>query len=1056
MFNKIKARKAPLSLSSVSNAIKSVGTTDLSPDVAPKNLKITVGDQLGLPADSITAVAYDPVQSLLAVCTRDNAVRVYGQQSVEVVFEFKTALAISHLRFVKGVYLACVQTLGTVTVLSLQSKKILASYLTPGAITAVESDPSMDWLVLGMQNGAILFFDVDRFALTPFRVDNLQKLVMPKQKLSPVLALEWHPRDIGTLLVTYSHCAVQYLISGGDVKCAFVYQLTKEARGFEYSMAVDGTKKRMFGSVKEVIPALVEAHYHPNGLHVVTVHVDGTLVFWDASGTLLEARTIKETSLHKPGPPPPSLNPEDAPESIRVKWVAGQDPEITQLVVAGADHKDPGSLDILDFGYTLKYSLTSHEKQGEFYVRPTDGQRKIAVRFYGKQLQTNPEHISHILPLAADAQPYFDGGHNPTALILVTNVGGLYLVPFSETAAPDVVLPPSIAAIAPPVRFSGLQTIKRVEWFSILSKKGPSKLLRGGAPVNHNYPHCVGFDETLHNIMITGHENGSVRMLDLTSGEYHDDERLVQLNLKNTLDDGSSSSYRITQVSCAFESREMLVGLVNGNVAICKFAKLGHDPARKAPAKTGYELCPVQHENGDVRIVSISNRVLGLFGSHSFVPVSLLQLGSKEPISCLKMSNAGFGAIAYKSGRLVVCDITRGPAVILNLESIIKHLPSVTGECYITTLEFAIMEYGQDGFSSLILMAGTNAGGNLLLFKIVPLPNGGFDAVFTDKSIGLNYKGGENSASGLDAIIPVNSANGRSAVATLDLFRRLSQGIVVPGLLLVSSQRDLRVLKTPKQKLAHKVVDEACVGSGIIQFRTKGMALATVTRSGFVKLFSLPGLSDIADVKIPTDTYARIQKNGGVTSATVLCTGEIVLRLNATEHLSLLLFDDTKARAPKEPTSDLLFNDTAIIPPRPTAGALLWAKGQTSYISSKDLTILLAGPNRKPAKHPESQLAYNISPEANPNQSYGAYSGSGAPGSKGDSAAYAEPVRKSTQTNPYAFGTLGFLQSMRDGMDAVEESVNSYANGFSESMTETVESQKRSMYTLAFKSKFGF
>lgn len=1071
MFNKIKLRKAPLSLSSVSNAIKGVGATEISPkDLSPKHLKIAVGNQVGLPIDSVVAIAFDPVQSLLAICTRDNAIRVYGQHTVEVVFEFKTSSAISHLKFVKGVYLACVQTSGAITILSLHSKKILSSYLAPGTITAVECDPSMDWLILGLQNGSLLFYDVDRFALTPMRVDNLQKVVMPKQKMSPVFNIEWHPRDIGTILITYSHCAIQYSVSGGGIKNAFIYQLTKDCRGFEYSNAVEtGGKKRMFGSNKEVIPQLVESHYHPNGLHVVTVHIDGTLVFWDANGTLLEARTIAETRLQKPGPPVTIL-PEEAPESIHAKWIAGQDPELTQLVVSGATRNAPDVLDILDFGYTLKYSLTSHENQGEFYARPVDGLRKFPVKFNRRLQEQGPlEFITQIVPIAGEAQPYFAGGHNPCGLMLISSLGALYFETFLTTPGSSVApisLPPSIAAIVPPVTYSEMQTVKRVEWFSILSSRKSSgassresALLSGGAPVNRSYPRCVGQDENYRTIVVTGHENGSIRLLDLTSGEYNDEESLVHLNLKDTLFNGKdSASYRVTQVSCSLEGREMLVGLGNGNVAICKFSKLAHNPSTKLPVKKGYEECPLQHENGDARIVNIIGRVLGSFNSSSsFVPVSLLEVETRDRITCLKMSHAGFAAIGYKSGKLVVCDITRGPAVILNLENITKHLPSVTAECYITTIEFAIMEYGQDGYSSLLMIAGTNAGGNLLTFKIVPQPSGGFEAVFADKTIGLNYKSGDDTgASGLDKIMPLNSTNGASAIATLDMFQRLGQNILIPGLIVISSSRDLRVLKTPKQKLAHKVVDEACVGCGLVNFRNKGVVLAAVTRSGFVKLFALPTLSDIADIKLPADTYAKIQRplqSGAAAGSAVLNTGEIILKLNATEFLSLLLYDESTNKTNKgEKVTDLLFNDTAIIPPRPSAGAMLWAKGQVTYMSSKDLATLISGPNRKPAKHLESELAYNISPEANPNQAYGAY----APQKKGATPAYAEPVRQTTQSNPYAFGTQGFMRSVRDGMDAVEESVNSYASGFSESMTDTVEGQKRAMYSLAFKSKFGF
>lgn len=1058
MFNKLKLRKAPLSLSSVSNAIKSSGTQNLSPELLPKHLKAQVGDVLGLPPDSIITVAFDPVQLLLAVSTTRGAVHVFGQHTVEVAFEFKTSSHIAHLRFVKGVYLVCAEALGNVTVLSLHSKSVLGSYLAPSAIVSVDTDPSLDWLILGLANGSLMFYDIDRLHMTPMRMDNLQKVVLPKLKMSPVLSVQWHPRDIGTVLVAYSHCAVQYSISNGGIKNCFVYQLDNSARAFEHANAYEtGGKKKLFGSAKDVLVLLKEAHYHPNGLHIVTVHNNGTLVFWDANdGTLLTARTVRETAIHKPGPP---LALEECGE-IRAKWVTGQDPEYTLLLVTGASVQRPDVIDVLDFGFTLKYTLTSHEKQAEFYNNPTEGQRKIDVKFNRRLQEQGPlEYIAQILPVAAEAQPYFDGGHNPSRIILVSSLGAMYFAEFA-TDAPLLVFPPSLGTIVPPITFSSVEAVKRIDWFSIMSntRNGPSQnsmLLSGGAPVNRNFPKSLGLDENVHSIMITGHENGMVKLLDVSPGEYHGQERLIEIKLKDTLNTGESASYRISLVSCSFESRELLVGLANGNVAICKFMK---NLATTKPAKTGYDNCKTLHENGDAKIVDLSSRILGRFPQPSFMPAFLMQLTSgKDAISCLKMCNAGFAAIAYKSGRLIVCDISRGPAVILNLDSVASHLPSVSGECFVTSIEFAIMEYGQDGYSSLLMFLGTNAGGNFITYKIVPQQNGAFAAVFTDKTLGLNYKSSDPTGnSGLDRIMPINSSNGGSAVASLETFQKLGSGISIPGYVVVSSKRDLRVLKTPKQKLAHKVIDESCVCSGLIQIRGAGVVLASLTQSGFIKLFSLPALSDLADIKIPSESFARVQKalsSSAASASSVLPSGQIVIKMNSSEFVSLFIWDESKGKAMKTRPTDLLFNDTAIIPPRPSSSALLWAKGQTTYISSKDLALLIAGPNRKAPKNPETELAYNISPEANPNQAYGAYASQAG---KKDQPAYQEPVRRGGNSNPYAIGTLGFMRTLRDGLDSVEETVNGYAGGLSESMNDTYESQKRSLYSLAIKSKLGF
>ncbi|QBM85848.1 Lethal giant larvae(Lgl) like, C-terminal [Metschnikowia aff. pulcherrima] len=1060
MLDKFKLRKAPLSLSSVSNALRNSGSASLTPEILAKHLKIVAGDQLGLPKDSVVAASFDPVQSLLAVATKRGSVHVYGQNCVEVVFELRTSGTISDIRFVKGVYLVCVEALGNVTVLSLHTKQILATYLAPGAITAVETDPSMDWLILGMANGAVLFYDVDRFHLTPLRIDNLQKLVLPKQKMSPVHSIQWHPRDIGTILVSYSHCAVQYSLSSGAIKNAFIYKLTPGCKGFEFLNNFEtGGKKKLFGSVKEVICRMREAHYHPNGLHVLTAHDDGSLVFFDANdGTLLQARTMKDTYLHLQGP---SVHSESSRE-LRLAWVTGQDPEDTRILVSGSSEGHPDIIEVLDLGFTLKYTLTSHEKQGDFYARSAASTNKLLVKF-NRRLQSEgaAEHIVKLLPIAAEGQPYFQGGHNPSHVLVITNFGGVHLVQLEPTTTP-IKVPPSLQSICPPMTFSTVQTVRRVDWFGVVSNRrnGPGadfSLVSGGAPVDRHFPRPIGSEDGVNDILISGHEDGTVRCLDVTAGERQGGESTIEFNLKDTLDTGAGSApYRVTHVSFAFECRHAVVGLANGNVAICKFGKVATS-SLTPPTRKDYTNCPVLHTNGDASIVDLGGRILGQFIQPSFIPSTLLNLTAEDKILCLKMSNAGFAAVGYKSGRLVVCDISRGPAVILNLESVTKHLPSVSGQCFVTAIEFAIMEYGQDGFSSLLMFIGTNAGGNFLTFKIVPQRSGAFEAVFADKTLGLNYRSADPTGeSGIDRIMPVHATTGESAVATLETFQRLGQSILVPGLVVISSTRDLRVLKTPKQKLAHKVVDETCVASGIVTFRNKGAALATVTKSGFIKLFSLPSLSDIADVKIPSEVFKRLKESlesGAALTSSVLYSGEIFLKVSPSEVLNLFLYDETKNKTFKVKPTDTLFNDTAIIPTRPSSGALLWAKGQITYISNKDLTALIAGPNRKPAKHPESELAYNISPEANPNQSYGTYGGANPNKAK---EGYAEPVRRTATTNPYAIGTQRFVRGLRDGLDSVEEQVNNYASGFSEAMTESVDTGKKSMYSLAFKSKFGF
>ncbi|KAG7191861.1 uncharacterized protein KQ657_002650 [Scheffersomyces spartinae] len=1082
MFSKLKLKKAPISLTSVSNKLKTSTINDLSPtNLKSKDLDIYAAYQLGLPNNSIIASAFDPVQSLLAVSTKSCEVRVFGSKYVEVVFLFNLKNPITFLRFVKGVYLVAACSLGSIQIISLHSKDVIGAYNAPSMILSIETDPSVDWLIIGLGNGSVLFYDIDRLTLTPYRMENLQKQILPKEKLLPVLGIEWNPRDLGTVLLTYSHCAIIYSLATASIKQFFVYRLDKSARAFEYSKHfANNGKKKLFGSGKDIISEITEAHWHPNSLHVVTVHADNTLAFWDANdSTLIEARIGSETGVNKPGSPIPLPDLQTFRPTQTVRWICGEDAEYTQLVVANSNPSNLLSLTIMDFGYTLKYSLTSHDKQRAFYATPTNGQRQISFKFNNtSKPDVEPEFIKSITPINSPFMPYYGGNQNPIYMMLISNYGSIYFVtsPFTQMGIPDLdslILPETLTSLHPPTTYMKVETVSRVYWFGILSSRTGAAakfgtLLKGGMAASSAIsPRSVNYDDSVRQILVSGHKGGYVRLCDVSRNENTDSESIVQLNLALTLfNDGNPRAMDVTHVSTAFASREMLVGLANGEVVVCKFGKVN----KLIPSKpsTDYTLAPVQHQNGNAKLISISDRILGSFAStYTFLPSFLLQIkGNYDPITCLKMNDIGFGAIAYKSGRLIVCDITRGPAIIYNLDDIKEKLVTVQGECFVTSVEFTIMEYGQDGYSLILLCVGTNGGGHFMTFKIIPRPNGGFLVDFAERTVNLNYKGIDSNGDGVDSsavthIIPIESKKGASAVATLDTFHQLGQGIPISGYLILGSNNDLRVLKPPKTKLAHKVIDEGIVGCGVVDIHGTGVCLVSILKAGFLKLSTIPSLGDLADIKLPKEISPRVAY-GSHRSTHLSRTGEFYVSNggNEVDIFSLYLKDLNKHYKGKRVT-DQLFDPAIVIPARPAMNVLQWAKGLPA-VSAKDLANLIAGPNRRPPKTEESRLAHNISPEANPNHpGYVAATGSTGGGLSADMKAgsgYEQSSQRSTNIGGgqgYNQYTNGIMRSFQDTWNTAEETLNDYANSMSTAMTDTYDSGKKSFYTGAVKSKLG-
>jgi hypothetical protein len=105
----------------------------------------------------ISAIAYDPVQSLLAVGTSETQygngqIYIFGQHRVCVVFTLPRKAACTILQFCAD-KLVSVDSKNDVCVFSLEQRKLIASYAPPGLITAVLTDPSLDYAFIGLQSG---------------------------------------------------------------------------------------------------------------------------------------------------------------------------------------------------------------------------------------------------------------------------------------------------------------------------------------------------------------------------------------------------------------------------------------------------------------------------------------------------------------------------------------------------------------------------------------------------------------------------------------------------------------------------------------------------------------------------------------------------------------------------------------------------------------------------------------------------------------------------------------------------------------------------------------
>ena len=107
----------------------------------------------------ISVIAYDPIQSLLAVGTSDTQfgsgqVYVFGQRRVLVVFEFPRKASAKFLQFCAD-KLISVDSRNEICIFSLATRSLITSYAPPGQATALATDPSLDYAFIGLSNGSL-------------------------------------------------------------------------------------------------------------------------------------------------------------------------------------------------------------------------------------------------------------------------------------------------------------------------------------------------------------------------------------------------------------------------------------------------------------------------------------------------------------------------------------------------------------------------------------------------------------------------------------------------------------------------------------------------------------------------------------------------------------------------------------------------------------------------------------------------------------------------------------------------------------------------------------
>ncbi|KAH9879880.1 hypothetical protein J1614_001904 [Plenodomus biglobosus] len=993
---------------------------DLSAGIAPDLFVLDHIRNYGINS-KITQVAYDPVQSLIAVGTSESEygpgqIYVFGQKRVEVVLALPHPASIKILQFCAE-KLICVDSRNDLSVFSLETKKLVNAHSPPAKITALHCDPTIDYALLGTQHGEVFAYDLDRESLTPFKIPNLWREKYPRSRLTTVVTLSFHPRDIGSLLIGYNAGAVLFSFKQNKALHFFNYVVPRGAPGGDSDPGATMTERE---------PPLTQAVWHPTGTFVLTGHEDGSIVIWDTKdGRIIQARTLQDTNVNKPGPG--SFSPGAVEGSFSIKspifkiaWCANQDPDDTAILIAGGQPSNisPKSLTLFELGRTPIYSTSSWQLLSDHFESPK--RQRILPCPPGTEVVD--------LFLIPRASPHYAGCHDPLAIISLLASGELITLSFPSgmPITPTNQLHLSMTLVHPYIQHASLAPVDRTRWLGMTEKRqhGP-QFLNGGAEAI--YP-LKRFEH--RNIVQTSHADGTVRLWDAGHADEIENPGLLQIDVARAV--GRQEGVHITKTSFAGAASELSVGLQSGEVVVFRWNVNKH---------AGQDIPP--GENQPRALTNITDRAEAAV-KEGLLPFTLLDEGS-GPVTSLKHSDVGFVAAGFEGGGFAIIDL-RGPAIIYKSTiadfvksdkrgSFRKSSNTSTAKAeWPTCIEFSVMTLEDEEYSSILCHVGTNLG-HLATFKLLPESSGRF---------GVSFAGVCKLDDQVISVNPMYAETGRPAYATQSAVAALRNGSKINGVLLAVTVSGARLFRPASNKGAHKTWDQfLCDSATVVRYEDMGYALLGLYGDGCARAYSIPALKEIGSVKVTDILDVRRFSEAVITS-----TGDI-FGWKGPAELALINVFGTGVRY--DSTRDMLLNPSLLIPPRPTISNMQWISG-TQYVTPADMDLLIGGPDRPLSKRQQAQsrneaelarraAAKSANPHASSSNAYPSY-----------------PTAPQTQEGWGAWASRQFnertekLNQVGDSMDSLQAN----SAGWADDVNKYVQKQKRGLVTGMVKSKFGF
>ncbi|KAK6537985.1 hypothetical protein TWF694_010877 [Orbilia ellipsospora] len=970
----------------------------------------------------ILSLAYDPVQSLIAVGTGPTAnspsnVYVFGAGRVTATYELPSKGAAKHLKMYDN-RLVVVDTKYELHHFDLITHARINSWSPPGAVSAVLSDPASDFIFIGLQNGEVVAFDLDRDLVAPFRIPNIWRQNNPKVISAPVVSLALHPRDLGSLLIGYSEGAVVYSIKQAKAVTTISLEIPAGAPGADVDPLIIKTARH---------PKLTNAIFSPNGNFILTTHEDGCLAFFSTSdGRLLTARTVQDGDVHLPVPPSAVDDLTTKQPIYKVAWCCTKNIDETTLLIAGGNNSTMPAkgISLIEFGASPNFK-TSQWKQIVEHLSTPKRQRFLPV------LKTTDVVDFCLIPRTS---PYFAGAHDVAAAILLFSDGDITTMrlPDGSPISPAGMMHVNLNLIQPRPLHLDMFKVNRAKWLIMhVTRDKPDPFFKGGVEVKK-----MSHRNLDRNIAYTIHHDAIVRMWDVGHNDEIDQKDAIEVDVSAIV---TKPNIKITNVSASTATAEMAVGLESGEVVMYRWGRNKNYHSLTGPTSPpgtpGYGASAAAAKAASEPLRDISDKADPSI-SEGLLPYFIYESGAGA-VKALAVSDVGFLAVGYEDGSVSVIDL-RGPTVITNIplntitkdssshgkkaskeskrKSIFKKGGGSPGDegpeehDFAQTMAFSVMTLSGDEYSSICLHIGTSLK-NVVTLKILP------DGVHYAVSPAGSYQLEDNAIE----LIPINTETGASAGATGPAVAGLREGRFVKGMLVCVMKSGARIITPPDQKLSSKSWDETCISASVVESDDKGVALACVMNNAKIKLFSLPALKDLGNSSTSGDLPVQIDRTR-LSECRISREGYITGWTGLTEIGLFYMWGVNKPL--KEQPKDVVYNPEILLPPRPTITGMQWISG-TQHISNDDFDRLVGGPDRPMSKKQleearRAAAAQDGAPAAGPSGSSG---GGGLFGNM--SAAFNERTKN--------------LANFSDNMAQLENT----SNEFAKATTKFIENQKK-------------